>query len=84
MLLTYACNQEGVLRFGVTIPGKVGTAVIRNRLRRWTREFFKNQTEALPEVDINVIFRPQPKDFFKSLKYQEFAAYLSSALKRIK
>jgi ribonuclease P protein component len=86
MLVTYSRNQEKGLRFGVTIPSKVGNAVIRNRLRRWTKEFFKNQPETapIPEVDLNVIFRPQPKDFFKNLCYQDFASSLDRAWQRIK
>ena len=38
--------DEGPWRLGLTTTRKVGKAVLRNRLRRRTREFFRRQTLA--------------------------------------
>ena len=46
-------------RLGITISKKVGTAVIRNRLKRVCREFFRHNKYSLESAwDINIIARP--------------------------
>lgn len=83
MILAYRKNELGILRYGFTVSRKVGTAVIRNRLKRWGREEFKNwiRSENKLEVDINVIFRPIDTDFYKQLTYAEFQRALQKALR---
>ena len=44
-------------RIGVTVPGKVANAVIRNRIKRWVREAFRSVAAELPPVDLVVIAR---------------------------
>ena len=45
-------------RLGVTVSRRVGNAVVRNRLKRMVREFFRCHREMLPEaIDLNVIGR---------------------------
>ena len=68
-------NTDGYLRFAFTLSRKVGTAVVRNRLRRWGREVFR---ELLKEeqlemgVDINVVFRPMGTEFYVELSRDQF------------
>jgi ribonuclease P protein component len=48
---------------GVTVSGKVGNSVIRNRIKRQVREFFRRHREALPQgVDFLVIARKSAVD----------------------
>jgi ribonuclease P protein component len=44
-------------RIGITVPGKVANAVIRNRIKRWVREAFRAVAADLPPVDLVVIAR---------------------------
>ena len=44
-------------RIGITVPGKVANAVIRNRIKRQVREAFRSVAADLPPVDLVVIAR---------------------------
>jgi ribonuclease P protein component len=49
----------GVSRLGVTVSRRVGNAVIRNRVKRWIREWFRKDRGAIgPGLDLVVIARP--------------------------
>lgn len=86
LLLAFQKNQLGHLRYGCTISRKVAPAVLRNKLKRWTREFFRHLAdEGLnPELDINLVFRPMPDSFYKKLVFKDFEAILNRAVKDIK
>jgi len=53
-------NQSEGPRLGITASRKVGGAVVRNRLRRWTREHYRRwpRRGELPAVDLVVHFKP--------------------------
>ena len=74
LLFNYKENQLGHLRCGWTIPKYVGNAVVRNRIRRWCREFFRDQRKLKwdPEIDLNVVVRKREKSFYKQLSHSEF------------
>lgn len=71
------------MRCGWTLPRQVGPAVIRNRLKRWSRVYFRDRLkrgESLPPglaegmgVDINFVFRKADGEFYKKLSYERFA-----------
>jgi len=44
-------------RLGVTVSRKVGCAVVRNRVKRYIRESFRQMRIPLPGIDINVVAR---------------------------
>ncbi len=63
-------NDRGESRLGITVSAKVGNAVVRNRIKRLVREFFRRRRDASdPGLDIVVIAR-------------KGAAALSSAMMR--
>ena len=61
-------------KIGWTLKKKVGSAVVRNKLKRWCRHSVRQQAvdERTPQADINIIFRNEDKDFYKRLPYSEF------------
>lgn len=64
-------NEVGVPRLGLTASRKLGSAVVRNRLRRRCREIYRRWPERrrLPAVDIVVNLRhPAAKATFTALR----------------
>ena len=45
-------------RLGISIPRTVGTAVVRNRIKRLLREAFRHLQHELPKYDLIVVVRP--------------------------
>lgn len=82
LLLNYKKNTWGQVRFGVTASRKVGSAVVRNKLKRWTREHFRSFLMAGKsiEADINIIFKPMEANFYKGLSHEEFIKGLDRGL----
>lgn len=74
LLLNYLENQAGQLRFGITASRKVGPSVVRNKLKRWVRDYIRglpNSDQSLA-LDINFIFKPMDVNFYKGLSHGEF------------
>ena len=46
-VLFFAANGLSQSRIGITATKKLGKANVRNRLKRWTREIYRRQREAL-------------------------------------
>lgn len=81
----YKRSKFKVTRVGWTLPSYVGTAVVRNRIKRWIREYlrkfrFANEVQS---VDLNVVFKRQKKNFYKSLKHEELNAALDSLFAKV-
>jgi ribonuclease P protein component len=76
LLLAYKKNALGFNRFGWTVSRKVGPAVIRNRIKRWCREFFRSIQNSELSIDVNVVFRAQGNDFYHELTHEEFILQL--------
>ncbi len=68
-------GQQDRTRLGITVTKKVGNAVVRNRIKRLCREFFRlNKHQITGDWDINIIAKKQAaglsaKDVFYSLKH---------------
>lgn len=54
-LLFYLRNDAGRHRLGVTVPSRLGGAVQRNRVKRWLREIFRHNRQALGGVPLDVV-----------------------------
>jgi ribonuclease P protein component len=48
-------NDAGLGRLGITVTTRIGNAVIRNRVKRLVREFFRRHKQMIPANDIVVI-----------------------------
>lgn len=70
-------NIAAASRLGVTVSSRVGNAVVRNRLKRIVREFFRQYRSSLPRpVDLVVIAKPGADQ----LTYAQAATELERAL----
>jgi ribonuclease P protein component len=85
ILANFQHNELGHLRCGWTIPKYVGNAVVRNRIRRWCREFFRSNLNAgwNPPIDMNVIIRKRDREFYKALGFEEFSKSLLSLKNKV-
>lgn len=73
--IKWSKNELNIIRIGMTVSGKVGGSVLRNKLKRWLREYFRLvvKTESWQKsVDINVLLRPKEPNFYKNIKREEF------------
>jgi len=71
-------NDHAESRVGITVSGKVGNSVIRNRIKRQVREFFRRSRAALPPgMDFLVIARKSAVDLPSSALDDELAKSFS-------
>jgi len=57
-VLLYRRGDAGCSRVGITVSRRVGPAVVRNRIKRWVREFARHRAGSLPrDWDVVVIAR---------------------------
>ena len=90
LVVQYKENDLGYLRYGFSISTKIGSAVVRNRLRRWCREFICNgpARTSKASMDIHVVFRASTRQFYTELEHSKldeglvkFFAHLGKARK---
>jgi ribonuclease P protein component len=70
--------STAVTRLGITASRKVGNAVIRNRIKRWVREIFRQNPQIFPRpVDVVVIVKRGIDDFSYRTIEEEFTQVVS-------
>jgi ribonuclease P protein component len=73
MLVNANSTTLDLIRCGWTIPRQVGPAVIRNRFKRWGREYLRAWSKRNQlSLDVNVIFKRRDKEFYKAIRHGEF------------
>jgi ribonuclease P protein component len=73
-----APRPDGPSRLGITVSRRVGGAVVRNRVKRMVREFFRRSAARIsPAHDVLVIARPRAAD----VSYADARQELATALK---
>ena len=70
-LVVWKENGHAYPRLGITASRKTGNAVVRNRLKRLVREFFRCHCSQLPGVDLSIIVRRQAAESKTSLLFSE-------------
>ena len=79
LVLYVAANDLDLTRVGITVSGRVGKAVVRNRVRRRLREALRARLQQLlPGKDVLVSARPASAQ----ASWAELQAALDSVLKR--
>lgn len=85
LVIVHRVNDLGTPRFGMAVSRKVGTAVVRNRVKRWLREGLRRQWPAVRRegapfgVDVVLIARPVAA----TSSYGALASEIGTALGRI-
>ena len=78
-------NEKGATRLGLSISRKVGNAVVRNKIRRWIKEFFRLNKPLLlwPSIDIVVVARMSASTLVNDTKYGGVEKSLQGLVKQI-
>jgi ribonuclease P protein component len=79
-------NETEFHRIGVTVPKAVGSAVVRNRYKRWCREILRKEgfEKLARPLDFNIFIGNQKvkKEEFEKAQFVHFQKELSLALKQ--
>ena len=60
LVLHLRANQLGHPRLGASVSRKVGGAVVRNRIKRWTRECFRRSPLRATVPALDLVIQPKP------------------------
>lgn len=75
-------HQQGQGRLGISVPRRVGKAVVRNRIKRLIREYFRRHPEQFEGLDVVIDVRPRPLQAPKLLA-EDLEKHLNEALQRV-
>lgn len=53
--IIYLARNKSHPRLGLTVSKKVGNAVVRNRVKRRIREYFRKNKRLIPQIDLVVV-----------------------------
>jgi len=78
-------NDKNETRVGITVSGKVGNSVVRNRIKRQVREFFRRRRAGFPPAtDFVIIARRSAGDLRGNAIANELQSALADQRKREK
>lgn len=84
LLVNMQETQLFSLRCGWTIPRQIGPAVVRNRFRRWGREFLRKwSAKSNKSLDLNLVFKRRDKEFYKMMDHKDFDEALEKMVGKI-
>ena len=73
LLVNVRPTTDPIFRCGFTLTRFIGPAVVRNRLRRWGREYLRRWLKSIVVgFDVNLVFKRREKDFYRNLKHDDF------------
>lgn len=76
-------DGDGTPRLGLSVGTKVGTAVERNRLKRWVREWFRTHKRAVWGWDVVVQAKPSASELNFSTLSEQLAELTSRLRERL-
>ena len=78
-IILWTESSHHVVRIGITVSGKVGNAVTRNRLKRFIRECYRQNKDLFAPADYSIIARQGAA----RLGFSEVCRELGRALQRL-
>lgn len=78
-IIVWSENVTGITRLGVTVTRKTGKAVIRNRIKRYIREYFRLHKRFFLKSDYNIIAKKGADE----LSFQQVCLELDRAFSNI-
>ncbi|HEY6839347.1 MAG TPA: ribonuclease P protein component [Geobacteraceae bacterium] len=78
-IIVWAITERQQTRFGATVSRKVGNAVVRNRLKRCLREYYRLHKQMFTAADFNIIAKQRAA----SLSFGDISRELDRALIRL-
>ena len=76
-------NDKGHARLGLSIGKRTGKAVVRNKLRRWLKEYFRLSYCRMLSVDIVVVARGLAKELVAFGKYGDIEKNLTDLMEQL-
>lgn len=84
LAVNWRLNAHNETKVGWTVPGYVGTAVVRNRLKRWLKEYLaKKWNPKLNGLEVHFLFKRYKPSFYKNLDHDQFDQVIGLGLKNV-
>lgn len=78
-ILLWTYSEDSTVKIGITVSRKVGNSVIRNRIKRLVREFYRLNKSRFVMAHYNII----AKKGAEQLDFQRLSQELANVLERL-